>query len=256
VSAALDAQLRWLHAAITGASPPPEPEAAAWLERDGAADASARLHVYRHAYVARLADVLVVDHPKLAAVHPDLRALTADYLRAFPPTHPSVREVGAHLARFLADRGAPAHLIELAALERARVEAFDGGADVTPLDREAVAALAPEDFPALPLRFVPSHRLVALTTRADELWDAIERAAPHPAPAAATRAVLVWRRAVTVVHRTLDDDEATLAPALAAGTTFGDICALLATAPQPAERALALLLRWLDAAVLVSRPAD
>lgn len=250
MSAALDAQLRWLHAAITGPAPTPEPEAAAWLERHGAADASARLHVYRHAYVARLADVLVADYPKLAAVHPGLRALTRDYLRAFPPAHPSVREVGAHLARFLADRGEPAHLGELAALERARVEAFDGGADVAPLDREAVAALAPEDFPALPLRFVPSHRLVALTTRADELWDALERQSPPPAPGAATRTVLVWRRGVTVVHRTLDDDEAALAPSLATGTTFGEICERLAAGPAPAERALALLLRWLDAAVL------
>ena len=256
MSAGLDAELRWLHAAITGGAPPPADEVDARLESHGGASATARLHVYRHAYVARLTDVLAADHPKLAAIHPGLRALTSDYLRAFPPAHPSVGEAGAHLARFLAGRGEPAHLVDLAALERARVEAFDGGADVAPLDRAALAALPPEAFPALPLRFVPSHRLVALTTNADELWDAIERAAPPPAPGAATRAVLVWRRGVTVVHRTLDDDEATLAPALAAGATFGDLCERLAGAPAPAERALALLLRWLDAAVLVGAAHD
>jgi hypothetical protein len=249
VSAALEAQLRWFHAAIT-AGPPPDDEAGAMIEAHGVASPAARLHVYAHAYVARLAGVLVAEYPKLVVIHPALATLTADYLRAFPPSRPSVREVGAHLACFLASRGEPAHLVELAALERARTEAFDGGADVTPRDRAARAELPPDAFPTLPLRFVPSHRLVALTTTADELWDAVESGAPHLAPGAATRAVLVWRRGVTVVHRTLDDDEAALAPALAAGTTFGDVCEALAADPAPAERALTLLLRWLDAAAL------
>lgn len=261
----LDAQLRWFHRAITAeATGEASGDAARWIEEPGGVSAARRLHVYAHAYVARLADVLAADFPKLSAVHPGLRALTAAYLRAFPPSHPSVREVGAHLARFLADRGDDVQLVELAALERARVEAFDGGADVTPLTRDDVARVAAEDFPAMRLQLVPSHRLVALTSCADDLWDAIEqgatppppqRTAPAPPPPhlppVAPRRVLVWRRGVTVVHRTLEADEAPLAPSLAAGTTFGDLCALL----PDAERAVALLLRWLDAAVLRVDPS-
>ncbi len=251
----LDEQLRRFHAAITG-DPPAFDEAAALIEESCGVSATRRLHVYAHAYVARLADVLAADFPKLTAVHPDLRALTAAYLRAFPPSHPSVREVGAHLAPFLAERGEDIELVDLAALERARVEAFDGGADVTPLTRDDVARVAPEDFPAIRLQLVPSHRLVAMASRADELWDAVEQGQPPPAPAPAPaptppRCVLVWRRGVTVIHRTLEPDEAALAPSLAAGTTFGEACEVL----QDAERAVALLLRWLDAAVLRADPS-
>jgi hypothetical protein len=183
-----------------------------------------------------------------------LRELAGAYLRAHPPAHPSLREVGAHLASFLAGRGEPAHLVDLARLERARSEAFDGGADVPPLGRADLAGLGAEAFPGLRLRLVPSSRIVALTTNADDLWDALEAGRPAPAPAPAARSVLVWRRDVTVVHRRLEPDEAGLIAELAAGTTFGAACDRLADHPAPAERALALLVRWLDAQILDGRP--
>jgi len=233
---ALDAALRRFHAAITGAAP--LADAAELIEADDV-DALARLHVYAHAYTARIGNVLAFEYPKLVAVRGGLGDLVAPYLRAHPPAHPSLREVGRHLAGFLADRGEPAHLVDLAALERARTEAFDVGA---------------ADFPAVHLQLVPSSRLVALTTSADDLWDAVETGQPPPDPAPATRTVLVWRRDVTVVHRTLEPDEATLIADLAAGTTFAAACDRLADHPSPAERALALLLRWLDAEILDGSP--
>ena len=49
-------QLRRFHAAITGAAPL---ETARSLVEDGAVDALTRLHVYAHAYTARIANVLV-----------------------------------------------------------------------------------------------------------------------------------------------------------------------------------------------------
>jgi hypothetical protein len=248
---ALDAALRRFHAAITGAAP--LADAAELIEADDV-DALARLHVYAHAYTARIGNVLAFEYPKLVAVRGGLGDLVAPYLRAHPPAHPSLREVGRHLAGFLADRGEPAHLVDLAALERARTEAFDGGADVEPLARDHLAAIDPADFPAVHLQLVPSSRLVALTTSADDLWDAVETGQPPPDPAPATRTVLVWRRDVTVVHRTLEPDEATLIADLAAGTTFAAACDRLADHPSPAERALALLLRWLDAEILDGSP--
>lgn len=248
---ALDEQLRRFHAAITGAAPLDSAAELVDAPRDVAA--VERLHVYAHAYTARIAGVLALEYPKLAT-RVALPALVAPYLRAHPPSRPSLAAVGAHLAAFLAARGEPAHLVELAALERARTEAFDGGRDVVPLARADLAAAGAAAFPALRLALVPSARVVPLTSNADDLWDAIERGAAPPPPAPATRAVLVWRRDVTVVHRTLDADEATLAPDLAAGTTFEAICDRLAADPAPAERALALLLRWVDAGVLTCSP--
>lgn len=252
------------HAAITGGAPL---ESARDLVVRGEIDEVARLHVYEHAYTARIADVLAHDYPKLAKLI-DLRGLTPDYLRAHPPVEPSLREVGVHIARFLAEAaGQPAksspvvwtgepHLVDLARLERARTEVFDS-ADAAPLAREDLAALDPAEFPALRLQLVPSSRVVTLTTNADEVWDAIEDDREPPTPAAldespatpgdSARTVLVWRREYTVVHRTLDADEARVAHALVAGTSFGDACELL---DAPAERAIELLVRWLDARCL------
>ncbi len=239
-------QLSRFHAAITGLAPI---ETAEDLVVADHIDARSRLHVYRHAYTARMADVLEHDYPKLARVT-DLRALVSDYLRAHPPRHPSLREAGAPLASFLATVDSAVHLVDLATLERARVEVFDGP-DAVPLAREDLATLEPTEFPALRLALVPSSRVVTMMTNADEIWDAIEDNRDPPAPAPTERTVLVWRRDYTVIHRTLEPDEARIAPSLAAGTTFGDLCDELdAAAERAAERAIELLVRWLDAGCL------
>lgn len=230
------------HAAITGAAPL---DSAKDLIVRGDIDELARLGVYAHAYTARIADALVHDYPKLASLI-DLRGVTADYLRAYPPSQPSLRDVGAHLARFFDASGMARHLGELARLERARLEVFDGE-DAAPLSRDELAALDPVEFPALRLRLVPSSRVVEMTTNADDLWDALEDGREPPAVTDASRVVLVWRREYTVIHRTLDADEARVASALADGTSFGEICEQL---DAPAERAIALLVRWLDAQCL------
>lgn len=242
----LDDQLRAFHAIVVGTAPL---AGARELVESGRVDAETRLHVYAHAYVARIADVLAHDYPKLAAVIA-LRELVAPYLRAYPPAHPSLREVGQHLAPFLRERGEPAHVVDLALLERARLEAFDGGRDARPLSRADLEALGPAAFPELVLRLVPSARLVELASNADDRWDALEDGRPAPEPIAASRTVLVWRRETTVIHRTLAADEAPLVRLVATGATFGAACELLAEAPDPVARALELLLRWLDAGVL------
>lgn len=240
-------QLQRFHALVTGNAALDEATGLVQGDRITAAD---RMHVYAHAYLARIAGVLAADYPKLDATLGSVRPLVAPYLRAHPPSDVSLREVGRHLAHYLAERGDAAHLVDLARLERARIEAFDGGADVAPLRRDDVAALGLEAFPTLALQLVPSSHVVELATNADELWDALESARPPPVVLASPRTVLVWRRDVTVIHRTLAPDEAPLVRLLAAGTTFGHICDQLVDAPDATERALALLLRWLDGGIL------
>jgi len=242
----LDDQLRAFHAIVTGSAALAD---ATELVEAGRASAETRMAVYVHAYVARIADVLEAEYPKLAT-RLALRELVAAYLRAYPPAHPSLREVGQHLARFLGDRGEPQHLVDLARLERARLEAFDGGRDTEPLSRASLEALGPAAFPELVLRLVPAARIVELATNADDIWDALENDATAPEPLVAQRCVLVWRRDTTVVHRTLAADEGPLVRAIATGATFGAACELLAEATDPVARALELLLRWLDAGVL------
>ncbi|HVK73065.1 MAG TPA: putative DNA-binding domain-containing protein, partial [Kofleriaceae bacterium] len=124
---ALDAALRRFHAAITGAAP--LADAAELIEADDV-DALARLHVYAHAYTARIGNVLAFEYPKLVAVRGGLGDLVGPYLRAHPPAHPSLREVGRHLAGFLADRDEPARRDQL------EVDGGEGGG----VDRGEVSA--------------------------------------------------------------------------------------------------------------------
>lgn len=261
-------QLRRFHAAVTGAAPL---DTAFELVEQGDVPARTRLGIYAYAYTSRIAGVLEADYAKLEVALADaasrgaagvpagsLRALAPEYLRAYPPAHPSLREAGGSLARFLVEQGAAPYLVDLARLERARTEAFDGGADSPPLTRTQLAALALEEFPALRLALVASCQLVELATNADDIWSSIETGTPIPAGALlpAPRVIAVWRRDGRVIHRSLEPDEATvlgmLAGAAARGLRFDEACEALSDHPASAERALALLLRWIDAAMLAT----
>ena len=138
-----------------------------------------------------------------------------------------------------------------ARLERARTEAFDGP-DAAVLTRHAVAALPPEEFPALRLALVPTAKLLIFTTNADDVWDALEDDRPAPQRADVRRTVLVWRREVTVVHRTLEDDEASALHQLGTGSTFARVCEECSAHADPTARSIELLLRWLDAEILAA----
>ncbi len=217
--------------------------------------ASGDLGIYARMYASRLHDTLADDYPKVRAalgVDP-FAAMVVHYLQVHPPRSHTLRDAGLELPGFLRHSGAP-WPAELAELERARVEVFDGP-DAAPLATAEVAALG-DELPELVLRLVPSSVVVPLAWAADELWSAIEDDAPAFVPERSARTVLVWRRELAVLHRTLDEDEATLAPRLATGIRFAEVCALLATThgEEAAVRATELLLRWLQAEVLVAAP--
>ena len=224
---------------------------------DGELIGSGDIAIYARMYASRLHDALAEDYPKVRAALGDDRfaELVAQYLHAHPPSSFTLRDAGLALERFL--RGsdlAPPWAADLAALERARVEVFDGP-DAAPLTQDAVAALG-DALPGLVLAWIPSSVVVPLAWTVDDLWSAIEDGTPTAPPVAEPRVVLVWRRDVAVLHRTLDADEAGLAPRVAQGTMFSDACELLGELHGDAAsaRAVELLLRWLGAAVLAAPP--
>jgi hypothetical protein len=229
-------------------------------QADGLA-ASGDLEVYAGMYAIRLIDTLAGDFPKLHAAVGDhhFRQLATRYLRAQPPTSFTMRELGVGFADHLTTNDhAPAWAADLAALERARHVVFDGP-DVPPLIRDEVIALG-DQLPELAMRWVASHAIVALRWTVDDLWSAIEDAsegheitdAPfdHPAPEPTARTVLVWRveDSTSVLHRTLDDDEALLAAPISRGATFAEVCEVLSGlhGEDAVSRAAQLLMRWLD----------
>lgn len=221
--------------------------------------ASGDIDVYARMYASRLYDTLADDYPKLRVALGDERfgEVVAQYLRAHPPSSFTLRDTGVALESFL--RGsdvAPGWAADLAALERARVEVFDGR-DATPLAQDEVAALG-DELPGLALAWVPSSVVVPLAWTVDDLWSAIEDGTDTVEPVAEPRVVLVWRRDVAVLHRTLEADEAQLAPQLASGARFSEICSVLGElhGDEASARAVELLLRWLQAEALDASPPD
>ncbi|MEJ7599929.1 MAG: DNA-binding domain-containing protein [Kofleriaceae bacterium] len=220
----------------------------------GLLGSSRRLDVYAEMYLLRLVDALVGDYPKLRAAVGDeaFRALAAEYVRARPPRSFTLRDAGDALADYLESRPGP-WMADLARLERARVEVFDGP-DSVALTRDDLACVALEQFPDVELRFVRSSALVHVRWAVDELWSSVEDDVEHVVPAKCSRSILVWRRDLQVLHRTLAADEARLAQMLASGASITALSAQLAElgADDPDRRIVELLTRWLDAAVLRS----
>jgi hypothetical protein len=217
---------------------------------DARLPAAARLEIYADMYFARLRDVLRDEYPKsltllgAAAFHD----LVVDYLLTCPPSHPSLRELGARLPAYLAEHPVATDrpwAAELARLERARLELFDGP-DAETLTIESLRARAPERFATLDLRLIPCHALLAPRFEVATLWRADDPAAVAPRPT--TGAVLVWRREREVLHRSIGDEEAAWLRRIAdGGVTFEALCAALAdgrTDEAAAARAFELVGRW------------
>lgn len=241
-----------MRAALAEEGPGAEAALVALLAGDAQAPAAVRLEVYANAYFHRLHDVLRGDYAALAAAlgADAFHDLATAYLLACPPRHFSLRYAGDRLAAFLAgdEPGAAffsarwPYAADLAALEWARVDAFDAPDD-EPLTREALAALAPEAWATLPLRLRAAARLLALAWPVDRLRRAAASGEPLPLAAFAPEPthLCVFRDGDDVRDRRLDPGEAALLARADTGTTFGALCDTLGSP----EAAAAHLTRWL-----------
>jgi hypothetical protein len=209
-----------------------------------------RVRIYTDAYRWRLTDALREDYPRLAARlgGEAFGDLVHAYLTAHPSVHPSIGRAGRRLPEFLVARaGVPPWASDLAALERARQEAFEE-ADAAPLALDRLRALPPAAWGHLPLAAVPASRLVVADWPVHRLWagDAVASVAP-------SRTVCrVWRQDFRVYHAVVDAAEEGALARLRAGTTFAALCEDL----DDAAAAAALLLRWIgDGLVAAPAPA-
>ena len=219
---------------------------------DARLSAVERLDVYASMYFVRIHDVLRGDYARTLAVvgGEAFHGLVTDYLEACPPRDPSLREAGARLPGFLAGHAlgrARPWLAELARLERARLEVFDGP-DATPLSIAVLSQLPPARFAGLRLALVPAHRVLAARFAIAETWRSDDPASVAP-PRETSETLIVWRRDGEVFHRPADADEAHWFPRLSApdGVAFEVVCAQLADTRGlvgSAARAFELLARW------------
>jgi hypothetical protein len=184
--------------------------------------AAARMQIYADMYLVRLLEALETDFSETRAALGDeaWSDVARAYLRAHPPTSPSLAELGRQFPAFLAGRAPGRPEADLALLEWTRIELFTGP-DVGPLDLAAIQALDPEALATLPLALVPTARLLPSGR-------------------------LVHRGEIHVEDRIVETDELPALTLVAQGTTVGALCELVGDAGV----AFGFLSRWLAEHVL------
>lgn len=233
---------------------PSQPPAPSWVRAGGRAAPERQLAVYIHAYPARLKEALVDDYPAvLMAIGDDaFEQLAQAYLDTHPSRYFSLRDFGGRLADFIAghdDYRERPWLAELACFEWALGQSFDA-ADTMPADISDMAAIAPQDWPALHFDIHPSVQRLDFVWNTPGMWAAMTRDAPTPITATAGDAApwLLWRQQLNSHYRSLAADEQAALDCLCAGGSFEAICEQL-TAFFDDEavplRAATLLKDWL-----------
>ena len=228
---------------------------------DDRLSAEERVDIYANMYFYRLLDVLKEDFPATLAIFGDTRFhnLVTSYLIEYPPEHFSIAFAGRHLADFIEShpmREEFPFLADLARIERALIDVFHA-ADATPLDAEAMRAIAPAEWPALKLMQHPATEVLELRWDAATILGALNREeAPSP-PAPKQMSMLVWRNRNRVYYREIDRAERDELGAIAAGCTFAEICEVIAGAAEEENPTAAINQRlevWLRDGILVSFP--
>lgn len=205
--------------------------------------------VYLNAYRARLRSALRDNYEALPLVMGDeaFDALANAYIAAQPSTHYSLRWFGHQLAAFMATHEAlvdhPA-MVDLARLEWALRRAFDA-AQATPLSREDLLALSPQEWPTLCLGLHPSVHWLPLQWAVGPVWHALKAGQEEvPAPEVLSHHLLVWREGMQTRWQSLTDAQSVFVQGLQAGHPFGHICEILADQvgeDQAAATAVAVL---------------
>ncbi len=229
------------------------------IRDDDQARAEHRLAAYWNAYRLRLIEALGNDFEKLQALigEADFERLILDYVAEHPSRHRSIRWVGQHLPAFLEQRG-EALLAELAAFEWALGLCFDAAESDQRMPLDDMAAIAPEDWPALRFAFEPSMRWLDLSWNAMAIWQALDAGETAPAPQRGDHPVrwLLWRNHDELHWRSLEVTEAWAIEAAAGGADFAQISEGLLEwldADHAALAAAGFLKQWLHDGLIARR---
>lgn len=226
----------------------------------GTADvpATLRLAIYSEAYRLRLTDALASTMPRLQQYLGKDRfaELAREYIDLSPSTYPSIRWFGDQLPLLL-KRSLPEQpwLAELACWEWAIAAAFDG-ADADPVGVDALAAVAPDQWPTLSFQFHPTVQCLQMQTNAPVLFKALsaDDAPPDAVELDEPQPWLIWREGLKTQYRSLTADESASLEVMRSGGTFEALCDTLCgwheVEAVPAQAA-GLLKRWVVEQMIV-----
>lgn len=164
-----------------------------WFTGGPALSAMEQIAVYKNQYRLRLYDALVEEVPGLThllggGAQPTLRA----YLWDCPSSAWTLNRVADGLADWLQARQNPAHLIEMARLDRAVQAGFEAAAG-TPIDPTALAGMPP-------LRLQPHVTLLDLGHNVHWIRSAVLAGKPVPELETGSFPVVVFRRGIKMRH--------------------------------------------------------
>lgn len=203
-----------------------------------------RLAIYNRAYFYRLLDALasVFEQTQRVMGQAEFERVGLAYLAAHPSVHPAVERVGHSFSPYLRGLDAPVAIVDLAALEWARLCALVAP---NPEQVATVSRIDPSRFPESRLRFVPSVHWLELDPMALRLFVG-EAAAPATALRSSSSGVVVWRSHHVVRHESLDETEFQALVSAAEGATLNRVCALFdrGSEAEDVARAFQVLSRW------------
>jgi hypothetical protein len=225
---------------------------------DVIADADSRLAVYRHGYRIRLRDTLKNEFVGLHGMAGQRFDRMLDkYVAAHPSEHYNIRWYGAGLAAFLAYarpwRDQP-QWAEMARLDWAISTAFDAE-DEPCIGMAELSSVPAEGWPGLQLSLQQNLHVLTGQYNTDAFRRAADRSDRRPRLRRfeQARQTLVWRKAMTVHYRVLDEDEWQTLSAVMLGEAFAALCERLAhihgeSGAMP--RMVTLLQCWLEAGLI------
>jgi hypothetical protein len=234
-------------------------EVEALINGDRRLSAKERLGIYANAFFFRLLDCIGEHFPVTLTVvgADDFAAIVRGYLRACPPTEPSILYAGYYLPEFLSDHPCTERwpfIADLAGLERAVLGVFHAADEPAP-SVEEVRAVPLEEWPAMRFRIHPAVEIVPVEWRVAETLRAIEQGQEWEVPPHENASVLVWRQNALVRYRDLEPPERDALAVVSRGGSFAGICGAVAAAteePDPMAVIGRLLARWLADEILAS----
>lgn len=231
----------WLVSAIVlpGASAQLDADAGQVLTRGPKLGAAERLEIYRYGYRARLVECLLDDYPALAHLlgYEAFEALCHEYIARHPSSAPSLNFFGRHMEAFCRQQGRAIEA-DLAALEWALVEVLHAPL-AEALSPEALAAIAPEQWPAAQLPASQAVRVVKTEHDVNTYFQRFKTGAleEDERPAAIRSATAVYRTDMTLWRMALTPAMTGLLESLFEGATLGGALEGLADALTEDEAA-------------------